>query len=461
MADRPTLSSGSSRNGHLKAAGAVAATILAAATASLPFSRVPLASSMGFVPAVGALTLLTELLTAALLLSQALTERQRAPLRLAGAFLFSALAIAAQMTAFPGLFQAEPLLARADAAAWLWVAWHAGLALGVVWFALAAPGPLRRREVARVLGGTCLAAAAPVAAVVMDPAWLPTLPLGGTTLRLGASGMGPAVLAATAAALILVLTRLRLRCPVSVWLAVSLLATGLDVLLTLCGGGRFSFGWYVARGLSLLTGVTMLVALLSELIMQARRVGDVNEQLEQLLHTDALTGVSNRRAFDTAFDVEWRRCRRDQAPLSLLAIDIDLFKAFNDRHGHPAGDTCLQTVARALAQQLQRPADLLARLGGEEFVLLLPSTSEAGAALVAERVRDAVGAAMVAHAGRTLAGVTVSIGIATRRPSDRMAEPSLLVDAADRALYRAKESGRNRVCTEFPAVRVLPAVRVA
>ena len=168
--------------------------------------------------------------------------------------------------------------------------------------------------------------------------------------------------------------------------------------------------------------------------------------LEAIASTDALTGVANRRELDRALaNVARRRRRRErQAPLAyaLLMIDIDHFKLLNDRYGHPAGDACLRVVAQTLQAALVRPGDLLARYGGEEFAVLLRDVDAAGALHVAERLRVAVEALRIAHAGSPFACVTVSIGAACALQGE---SPDGLVEAADRALYRAKCDGRNRI----------------
>ena len=461
MTYHSTMPPGSSGRGHQLAAGLVTAVIVAAALATAPFARVPLTPNPSFLPAFGALALMTELLTAALLLVKALSTGERAPLRLAATYLFAALVLAPQLLAFPGVFQPAPMIGGVDAAAWLWVVWHGGLALGVGWFTLGRPAPLRRWDAAGAAIGAALLVAALVALATAGPGWLPELRHNGNYARINTLGIGPAVLALAAATRALVLVRLRLRSPLAIWLTVSMLASTLDVTLTLFGGGRFTIGWHVSRGLNLLTGVTMLAALLADLVAQARRADELNTQLEQMLHTDTLTGLKNRRAFESVIDTEWRRCRRQQAPLSLLMIDIDLFKQFNDRHGHPAGDGCLRQVAAAIGAELQRPGDLAARIGGEEFVLLLPTTSQAGASLVAERVRAAIARLAVVHRDSMLGGVTVSVGVATRVPSDRITDPDRLVDAADQALYEAKNSGRNCVRCECPPLREMSAAIAA
>jgi len=179
------------------------------------------------------------------------------------------------------------------------------------------------------------------------------------------------------------------------------------------------------------------------------KLKDALEQMERMAATDGLTGLANRRHFDDVAGQEWRRCGREQWPLSVLLLDADHFKLFNDRYGHLAGDGCLRAIASQLAVAARRPGDLAARYGGEEFLLLMPHTDRAGAVGVAERVRKLVLDLAIAHDGSPAASVvTVSIGVATAWPgkteSNRNSVSSLLA-AADRALYQAKSGGRNRV----------------
>lgn len=177
-----------------------------------------------------------------------------------------------------------------------------------------------------------------------------------------------------------------------------------------------------------------------------------NATLERLTAVDPLTQLPNRRQFNQVFVREWRRAARTGACLSVVMVDIDHFHAFNERYGHLAGDQCLIKVASALSAAAQRPSDLPARWGGEEFLYVLPDTQIDGARLVAERVRAAVEQLHVPHEGSTAAPyVTVSVGLATMMPTlDRSAEE--LLGAADAALFRAKSLGRNRVCeAQVPA----------
>jgi two-component system chemotaxis family response regulator WspR len=185
-----------------------------------------------------------------------------------------------------------------------------------------------------------------------------------------------------------------------------------------------------------------------------------NAELQLLSAVDGLTGLANRRRFDEALDLECRRARRENAPLSLIMTDVDFFKKYNDAYGHQGGDECLRRVAAVLAQGVRRPADLAARYGGEEFALILPQTSAEGAAIVAEALRTGVAALNILHAGSVAAPhVTLSLGVASLEANDPALEPKQLVELADVALYSAKRGGRNRFVVHG-AIEAPTAVKV-
>lgn len=172
-----------------------------------------------------------------------------------------------------------------------------------------------------------------------------------------------------------------------------------------------------------------------------------NRQLEVLSRHDPLTGLFNRRHFDQVKEEEFQRALRNGQPLSLLVCDIDYFKAFNDQYGHAAGDQCLRDVAQAMNTAIIRSGDALARIGGEEFAILLPATNAAAAWQVAERVRQAVADLHIAHAASAAgAWVTISVGLA-QLEAGYTPDFDALFEEADQALYRAKEKGRNRIET--------------
>ena len=174
-----------------------------------------------------------------------------------------------------------------------------------------------------------------------------------------------------------------------------------------------------------------------ELAMAARR-------LEALSTVDGMTGVANRRRFDETLQVEWGRATRDKRPLSVALIDVDWFKSYNDRYGHPAGDACLRQLARVFEAGVMRSGDLIARYGGEEFVLIAPDTDLNGIHTIARYLCQEVFALALEHEDSPYGRVSVSIGVATAYPHQG-SKPLQLVQQADAALYRAKQQGRHRV----------------
>lgn len=170
-----------------------------------------------------------------------------------------------------------------------------------------------------------------------------------------------------------------------------------------------------------------------------------HREMEALSNRDGLTGLFNRRYFDHALEVEWRRMQRCNQPISLIMADIDHFKNYNDTYGHQAGDCCLRALAEAVGDSFARAGDIPARYGGEEFAIVLPNTDLSGAAMTAERVREHVEALEMEHlTSRVSQAVTMSLGVATMVPNSSLT-PHALVAAADEALYASKENGRNRV----------------
>ncbi|MDF3981036.1 sensor domain-containing diguanylate cyclase [Luteibacter sp. PPL201] len=175
---------------------------------------------------------------------------------------------------------------------------------------------------------------------------------------------------------------------------------------------------------------------------------DMQRELEELSYKDGLTGVANRRRFDKVMDVEWREARRLRQPLSVVVLDIDYFKQYNDHYGHLQGDECLKRVAGALSGALRGPRDLLCRFGGEEFVLVLPDTDEGVALSLAWRCLDLVDKALIPHAGAANGNrLTLSAGVNTIVPKEHD-ELNPFIAVADRRLYAAKERGRARVVSD-------------
>jgi diguanylate cyclase (GGDEF)-like protein len=177
-------------------------------------------------------------------------------------------------------------------------------------------------------------------------------------------------------------------------------------------------------------------------------------ELLQQANTDQLTKIPNRRQYDQTFKTEWRRCTRDDLPVSMLLIDVDYFKKYNDRFGHSQGDECLVNVASRLGGISRRPGDISARYGGEEFAVLLPNTSLENAMMLAERFRVGIERQAIKHPDSEYGVLTVSIGVSTCNPSqcnDSSSDtvyPAMLMNSADNAMYLAKRQGRNRIATQ-------------
>jgi diguanylate cyclase (GGDEF)-like protein len=182
----------------------------------------------------------------------------------------------------------------------------------------------------------------------------------------------------------------------------------------------------------------------------------MTEQLRLLATTDGLTGLVNRRAFDTALENEVSRARRNNSPLGLLMIDVDRFKSYNDIYGHQAGDEVLKLVARCLKESLRRPGDVAARYGGEEFVVILPDTDEDGAFFIADGFRENLFALGLTHKGGDKGVVTVSVGLSCFTERDAGMNSTELIRRADEALYSAKAAGRDRVTGWRPKYEIQP-----
>ena len=197
------------------------------------------------------------------------------------------------------------------------------------------------------------------------------------------------------------------------------------------------------------TGILQIVRDISGRKLAEKQLAKAYHALEALAITDALTGLANRRRFDQCLANEWRRGMRERKPLSIVLIDVDLFKAYNDAYGHLRGDNCLKQIAEAIQDVVSRPGDSVARFGGEEFAVILPNTPAPGAFQVAQDICAMMCSRMLPHSGSPAGMVTISAGCATLVPQFGQ-HASALIDCADQALYQAKRSGRNRACAYRP-----------
>ncbi|MFG6431004.1 GGDEF domain-containing protein [Roseateles sp. LYH14W] len=434
---------------------------------ALPFARTPLAQVPAFVPIYVASLVIFDLITAVLLFGQFNALRSLGLLILAGGYLFTAAITVAYALIFPGFFSPTGLLGSGpQTSSAMYMAWHAGFPLLVIAYArikAARPGRhanghwLRGRARLPILV-TIAAVLAVVTAVTafatLGHGLLPEFLHGHRT-----TPTGHAVLTGIWLLSLLALATLWRRRPHSVldlWLLVVMCVWLFDLALAaLLNTGRYDLGWYVGRLYGLLAAGFLLILLISEnsrhyarLVRMSAELSEANAELWQLSVHDGLTGLANRRAFDRHLAEQVAISLRHQRPLALALADVDHFKAYNDHHGHPAGDAALTRIAGALLGCCQRPADMAARYGGEEFALVLPDTARDGARHIAEGARAAVGRLRIPH-GHAPAGAHVSISVGVVVMDGRSpCSVEQSIAAADALLYQAKHAGRDRVACE-------------
>jgi diguanylate cyclase (GGDEF)-like protein len=186
-----------------------------------------------------------------------------------------------------------------------------------------------------------------------------------------------------------------------------------------------------------------------ELKVAESKLMTANAELEELARLDGLTGLANRRCFDRTLEAEFVRCAREGLPISVILLDVDRFKIYNDTYGHQAGDLCLQRLSLVVRNRTRKPVHLAARYGGEELVVLLPEVDTATAAAIAERIRIAIRDLQIEHRGNDSGVVTASFGVGTAYPSTDIGSPADMVRRADRCLYAAKAQGRDRVVSQL------------
>ena len=246
---------------------------------------------------------------------------------------------------------------------------------------------------------------------------------------------------------------------IGIWLPQWWHTIGLAILVSILTGLGFLFSepgslaWIVLtnRALALFVIWTTTILLLYNKKAEKQLI-HLNKELEQFSFQDGLTELANRRMFDLTLDREWGRSQRDQLPLSLIMLDIDFFKQYNDRYGHQQGDECLKQIAQALNSVSKRSMDLIARYGGEEFVVLLPNTNNKQAIQLAKQCCSVVVEMQLPHNLSTVSDVvTISVGVTTVIPSVD-SEPSTLVNSADKLLYQAKNNGRNQVEYQYKEI---------
>jgi diguanylate cyclase (GGDEF)-like protein len=436
-------------------AGCLAMAILAALILAAPQATAVLPAVAPFLPMCGLTVFTTATIASFLLAAQFQVSRLPVFGLLAGAYAFTALTVAMQLLTFPGLFTPQGLFgAFPTTSGWIWVIWHAGFPT-LVLAAMISRRHFTPQSVTQlpptgralwVFVGLPLVVGVllcmTVLALKLPPALSPATAPGDFSAR----GAGVVLLVVNLVALGAVLAIGRLRTVLDLWMALAVLACATDTVLSLMSTVRFSLGWYLARLFSMSAPGLLVCVLVWEVTRLYRELTRAHLRLIEYSNRDALTGIFNRRYFNDRFPRDFEQARRSGQPLSLLMVDVDHFKRYNDAYGHPVGDECLEHVALAIMRATHRPADIVARYGGEEFVIVLPETDANGAYFVATRVTESVRA--LARPGPGPQGVvTVSVGCATHVPrqADPSDTPERLIAFADEALYAAKRLGRDRV----------------
>ncbi len=370
---------------------------------------------------------------------------------LAGAFGFVAILVFAQMLVFPGVISTRGLFSGSpQSSIWMWALWHAGFPL-LVLLALLLRSPTLFERRTRERFGSLVIFAAPALAVslviicIKGGHLLPVLISGASYQGLRHAPIMAVIVIASFAALFSCVFMTRLGDLLSLWLAVALVASSSDAILTLSGAVRFDLGWYAGRIQSMLSASIVFCVLIVELSQIYGRLVQASEILARRVVRDGLTAAFNRGYFIDQFPREVRRAVREAVPISLIMVDVDHFKTYNDLYGHQQGDNCLIALVGAIQQAARRPGDIVARYGGEEFAVLLPRTDEDGALNVAREIAAGVAALNLQRPDAVAGRVTVSMGIATQRPSPHEALPEDLLGLADQALYLAKHEGRNTI----------------
>lgn len=414
--------------------------IIGATAAVIPVASHPLDTSVSFLPALIAMVAVFDLMLVYLLLGD---YRDRGDLRhavMAGAYVWSLVAMAGYALAFPGAVSQNPPLALTPSMApYFYLVWHCGfpVLLAAAWapwpsrWAQATPPHERARVSLLLMSAFITISVVVVAALLLSAGSLPELIVGLDTSRMTRL-TAPVVVPVTTVALIVVARGTWRRTGPERWTSVVALACLCDLVLTYLAHRRFSVGWYGGRTLTIIAAGVVLVALQAS-------YRQLKAQAERDAVIDPLTGLYNRRGAYAVLEQMLARSRRSRTPLGVVALDLDWFKLVNDRHGHEVGDMVLAEVGRVL-NSVTRTGDMASRMGGEEFLLALDDTDAAGARVAAERLRGLVAAIRVDGLTQTL---TASFGAVDVLDSD--VGLAAVLSRADAALYLAKDMGRDQV----------------
>jgi diguanylate cyclase (GGDEF)-like protein len=437
-----------------KAALVASCILLAIGVAAIPARAILAGETDALLPSVTSAGLTAMIVSAAILRNQYRASRFAPYAFLACAFGSTGALLVPYMLTFPRVFSANGYGTGSQVSAWLWVAWHASFILSIgayVW----AESYFTRKDVSPAHGArvvqfyvlaVTVATASVVALLVVFHRSLPVLVTHAGYAPVFHSLVEQLLMGSTAIVLFTLVARSRLRHTTHLWLGVVLVAFGVEIYVSGEVVQRlYSIAWYVG----LVQGMAWQAMFLGVQLHHANEqlaafVNDKRELIEET-QRDALTGLYNRRGFDERFEQALHQSRVARTPVSLLALDLDHFKSYNDHFGHLAGDDALRAIAKTLGTIANRTGDSCCRVGGEEFAIVLSVTDESAATTVAERVRASIMRLQIPQApNMPMAVMTVSIGIASADGLSPITGKTLY-EYADKALYRAKRMGRNRI----------------
>ncbi len=418
------------------------------------FARVPLPGVDVFVPMVAAAVIVLGLVMCLIVAGQALVARNASLAVFAGSFITGVFMVVPQILIYRLGGERGWIGAGNVSSVWSWIFAQILEAASIavyLWFDTRSIRRLTAREIWRLLIAVVVVASVAAGALgslaIFGTDVLPTIAYAtGVVKNVTAERIFVLLIVVRLGILVAAAIVTRGRTVLNLWLIVVLAALLGDVLITLTAGMRFSVGWYLGRIEDLLAVGAMSIAYLIELTT-------TSAGLAELATIDGLTGVGNRRLYDDRLLTAYRNAIRHEQPLGLVLIDVDHFKSFNDAYGHLAGDDALRVIARVMKESLGRSVDIVARVGGEEFAVLLPASDEAGALVVAERIRRGIEALAIPQAGAPAGVLTVSLGATSLAADD---STSSFAARADAALYRAKALGRNRTVTSSGRLGGLP-----
>jgi diguanylate cyclase (GGDEF)-like protein len=399
-----------------------------------------------FLPIAATMWAIADFMTAFFLVSQFYVNGRLLYAVLSGAYTLSGALTIPYLILFPHIILGPSRDAGFEQVSiWCWFAWRCCFPI-IVSVSTIYNDSIRHRLVNKkliakytlftVLVPIAFAALFAVAAIVFRN-HLPQAVRAGHFLPIFREIMAPTICALNLCASVLVIVRRRRLRALDLWIVIAMVSTAFDGILNAISTHRYSLAWYTGKFESIVTASVVLFMLLTEVVGVYRKLSD-------MATIDPLTQLGNRRLHEEHAATMLEGARRARTPIALLMIDVDFFKLFNDTYGHAAGDVCLRRVAKAMEAEATRPFDLVSRVGGEEFVILLPDTPADGALRVAKRIQRSIEALNIPHQKYDRGKVTVSIGIGAVRDA-RTEDAESLFMLADRAVYKAKGMGRNAI----------------